>query len=135
MDAGDYRSDSRLCVTRSRRVPLWCRRRAQWRRGGVIRAQWRRRRATSSTSRIMSGVRRTGTRPELALRRALRAEGLRGYRVDARGLPGRPDIAFTRIRLAVFVDGAFWHGHPSKFQLGIAGRYWDEKIRGNQLRD
>jgi DNA mismatch endonuclease (patch repair protein) len=33
------------------------------------------------------------------------------------------------------VDGAFWHGHPSKFHLGISGAYWDAKIRGNQLRD
>lgn len=83
----------------------------------------------------MSAVGRAGTKPELALRTALRAEGFRGYRVDVRGLPGRPDISFSRAQLAVFVDGAFWHGHPSKFHDGIAGAYWDAKIRGNQLRD
>jgi DNA mismatch endonuclease (patch repair protein) len=83
----------------------------------------------------MSAVGRVGTKPELALRSALRAEGLRGYRVDVRSLPGRPDILFSRAQLAVFVDGAFWHGHPSKFHRGIAGAYWDAKIGGNQLRD
>lgn len=83
----------------------------------------------------MRAVRRAHTRPELALRRALGAAGLRGYRIDAGGLPGRPDIAFTRARLAVFVDGAFWHGHPSRFRPGIAGPYWDAKIAENRLRD
>jgi len=37
--------------------------------------------------------------------------------------------------LAVFVDGAFWHGHPSKFQAGKSGRFWDEKIERNRARD
>lgn len=65
----------------------------------------------------------------------MRDAGLRGYRVDARGLPGRPDIAFSRARLAIFVDGAFWHGHRSRYRRGIAGPYWDDKIAGNRLRD
>lgn len=94
-----------------------------------------RRRDPRITSRIMSAVRRVDTRPELALRRALWEAGLRGYRVDARGLPGRPDVVFSRARVAVFVDGAFWHGHRSRYRKGIAGAYWDEKIAGNRLRD
>jgi len=98
-------------------------------------ARWRRRRDVATTARIMSRVPRTDTKPEIALRRALWRRGLRGWRLDVASLPGRPDVCFARAKLAVFVDGAFWHGHPSKFHAGVAGPYWDEKIWGNRLRD
>jgi DNA mismatch endonuclease (patch repair protein) len=45
------------------------------------------------------------------------------------------DIAFTRWRVAVFVDGSFWHGHPSKWAPGHWKGYWDEKIKRNIARD
>jgi DNA mismatch endonuclease (patch repair protein) len=48
---------------------------------------------------------------------------------------GRPDIMFASARIAVFVDGRFWHGHPRFFTPGKSGRYWDSKIRKNQARD
>jgi DNA mismatch endonuclease, patch repair protein len=83
----------------------------------------------------MAAIRSRDTRPEIALRRALRARGLLGYRCHERRLPGKPDIAFTRWRLAVFIDGAFWHGHPDHFCFGTLGDYWDEKIRRTQERD
>ena len=83
----------------------------------------------------MSRIRRRDTAPELLLRRALWAQGLRGYRLDAASLPGRPDLAWSQQRVAVFVDGAFWHGHPSAFKAGKSGRYWDEKIVRNMERD
>lgn len=83
----------------------------------------------------MSRIRRRDTQPEILLRRALWAAGVRGYRTDDRRLPGRPDLAWTRRRLAVFVDGAFWHGHPSAYTPGRHGDYWDEKIRRNIERD
>jgi DNA mismatch endonuclease (patch repair protein) len=86
-------------------------------------------------SRIMSRIRRRDTKPELLLRKALWARGLRGYRLDFKQLPGRPDIVWTRHRLVVFVDGAFWHGHPSAFTHGKSGEYWDEKISRNIRRD
>ena len=86
-------------------------------------------------ARSMSRVRRRDTTPELALRRALRSRGHLGYRVDVRHLPGRPDLAWSRVRVAVFVDGAFWHGHPSRFRPGQHGVYWDEKIAHNVARD
>jgi DNA mismatch endonuclease (patch repair protein) len=86
-------------------------------------------------SRTMSRIRRRDTKPELLLRRAVWSRGLRGYRLDLRALPGRPDLAWTRRRVAVFVDGAFWHGHPSAFTPGKSGAYWDEKIPGNVRRD
>jgi DNA mismatch endonuclease (patch repair protein) len=61
--------------------------------------------------------------------------GVRGWRCHWPGPGGRIDIAFTRWRLAVFVDGSFWHGHPSKWQPGRWQGYWDEKIRRNIARD
>jgi DNA mismatch endonuclease (patch repair protein) len=86
-------------------------------------------------SKTMSRIRRRDTKPELALRRELRTRGLIGYRVDRKTLPGRPDISFGRARVAVFVDGAFWHGHASAFTPGKSGVYWDEKIARNIARD
>jgi DNA mismatch endonuclease (patch repair protein) len=86
-------------------------------------------------SYAMSRIRRRDTLPELMLRRAVWKAGLRGYRIDRRNLPGRPDISWGSKRVAVFVDGAFWHGHPSAFTPGKSGSYWDEKIKRNMERD
>lgn len=83
----------------------------------------------------MAAIRSKDTRPEYALRFALRELGLTGYRCHHPDLPGKPDIAFTRWRVAVFIDGAFWHGHPDYFTFGRLGGYWDEKIRRTQRRD
>lgn len=85
--------------------------------------------------RIMSAVKRSNTRPELILRKALWAAGVRGWRCDYAKAPGRPDLAWPRRRVAVFVDGAFWHGHPSRHKPGRSGRYWDDKIATNVARD
>ena len=89
--------------------------------------------ARSRNMAACSGSRDTG--PELALRRALFAIGLRGYRVHRTDIPGRPDLAWIGRRVAVFVDGAFWHGHPSAFRLGKSGAFWDRKIGDNIARD
>lgn len=75
------------------------------------------------------------TKPELALRRALWAAGVRGWRLHRKDLPGRPDLAFGKARLAVFVDGAFWHGREDKWWPGRSGDYWDKKIARNKERD
>ena len=83
----------------------------------------------------MASIRSKDTKPELLLRRALWRAGARGYRNHWRGPSGRIDIAFTRWKVAVFVDGSFWHGHPSKWQPGRWTGYWDEKIRRNIARD
>lgn len=83
----------------------------------------------------MSRLRTTGTGPELALRGELHRRGLR-YRVDVRGLPGRPDIVFTKARIAVQVDGCFWHGCPDH---AVAPRsnaaWWRDKLALNRSRD
>lgn len=85
--------------------------------------------------RAMRAVRRRDTRPEVALRRALWAAGIRGWRCDVPSLPGRPDLAFGRRRVAVFVDGGFWHGHPARFPRPGLSDYWLTKIRRNVERD
>lgn len=82
----------------------------------------------------MAAIRATNTKPELALRRALWRAGIRGWRCHVRALPGNPDLAFTRWKVAVFVDGAFWHGHPDHVRPG-ASDYWKTKIARTQERD
>ena len=84
----------------------------------------------------MSCIRKTDTAPELALRRALWAGGVRGWRLRAK-LPGTPDIVFSRARLAVFVDGCFWHGCPRcAIPTPRSNRsYWKPKIERNKVRD
>jgi DNA mismatch endonuclease (patch repair protein) len=82
----------------------------------------------------MSRVRVRDTGPELVLRRALWAAGIRGWRLHVTKLPGKPDLAFLGPRVAVFVDGAFWHGHPDYYH-GQSGPFWDAKIAANRERD
>ena len=89
----------------------------------------------ATRSRMMSAVKRKDTKPELALRTALRLRGLTGYRLHRKDVPGRPDLAWVGRRVAVFVDGAFWHGHPSAYRPGRSGLFWDTKIAGNIARD
>ena len=73
--------------------------------------------------------------PEVALRRELHRRGLR-FRVNVKGLPGRPDVALTRARVAVFVDGCFWHACPEHGVLPKANRqWWREKLETNVERD
>jgi DNA mismatch endonuclease, patch repair protein len=86
-------------------------------------------------SRVMSRIRSRDTKPELLLRRDLHRHGIRGWRCHAKNIPGKPDLAFTRWRVAVFVDGCFWHGHPDFFTPGKSGPYWDAKIARTQERD
>ncbi len=75
------------------------------------------------------------TGPEILMRRALHQLGLR-YRVNYRGLPGTPDIAFTRARIAVFVDGCFWHRCPEHGVLPKANRqWWTDKLQATVDRD
>jgi DNA mismatch endonuclease (patch repair protein) len=89
----------------------------------------------------MRAIRRRDTKPEKALRSLLHRAGYR-FRVDhpvVDGLPRpvRPDIAFTRARLAVFVDGCFWHGCPEhgRHSPGRNANYWSAKLARNRERD
>jgi DNA mismatch endonuclease (patch repair protein) len=85
-------------------------------------------------SQLMKRVRTRDTEPEVALRHALWGVGVRGWRLHPKDVPGRPDLVFRRKRLAVFVDGAFWHGHPGHY-WGQSGEFWDKKIARNRERD
>lgn len=92
---------------------------------------------TPQRSYIMSRIRAKNTKPELLLRNALWAKGIR-YRIHAKELPGKPDIVIRRYRLAIFVDGEFWHGHQwerTKGRIKSNRQFWWSKIERNIERD
>lgn len=88
--------------------------------------------------RTMQSTRGRDTSAELAVRSAVHARGLR-YRVSRRPIPTLPrtaDLVFTRARIAVFVDGCYWHGCPDHFRVpSTNAAYWRTKIEGNRARD
>ncbi len=88
-------------------------------------------------SRMMAGIRGKDTRPEMAVRRALTAAGIR-YRLHRRDLPGAPDLVMSGRRAVVFVHGCFWHRHEgcrhAKLPSSNAG-FWRAKLDRNVERD
>lgn len=90
-------------------------------------------------SRNMAAIRRRDTKPEVMVRSALHRRGYRfrkDYAIRLDGQLVRPDIAFTRQRVAVFIDGCFWHCCPEHGrQPGVNGEYWSPKLKGNVERD
>lgn len=94
-------------------------------------------RVSSQTSSRMKAIRRRDTEPELALRSYLRAWHL-FYRVCPCGLPGRPDVANSKRRWAVFVHGCFWHGHRGCRLASVPKtntQFWLGKFAANRERD
>lgn len=87
-------------------------------------------------SRMMSAVRRSGTKIEHQIRRDLHARGFR-FRVDVRELPGRPDLALRKHNAVIFVHGCFWHGHDCRlFRLPATRQdFWRTKLAANRQRD
>ena len=88
-------------------------------------------------SERMSGIRSKDTKPELFLRKYLFHKGFR-YRKNYKKLPGTPDIVFLKKKIAVFINGCFWHGHENcnLFKLPKTNRsFWKEKIEKNRNRD
>jgi DNA mismatch endonuclease (patch repair protein) len=85
----------------------------------------------------MSANRAKNTRPELTLRAQLYAEGVRGYRLHPKDVPGRPDISFRSQKLAVFINGCFWHRCPRcRLPLPKSNQeFWKEKFERNVKRD
>ena len=83
----------------------------------------------------MSRIRGKNTGPEVSLRKALWAAGIRGYRIHKKSVRNA-DIAFMRKRIAIFVDGCFWHGCPEHgtSPKNNAG-FWEKKIKGTMERD
>ena len=86
-------------------------------------------------SQQMSRIRGRDTQPELVIRRRLWAEGLR-YRLHFRTPGGRADIAFPGLKVAVFIDGCFWHGCPEHYvRPRSSTEFWSAKLRANVQRD
>ena len=87
--------------------------------------------------KIMSRIKSNNTSIEVLLRKALWHEGIR-YRKNYRILPGKPDIAITKYKIAVFCDGEFWHGKHwdiKKGDIKTNSEYWVNKIERNIMRD
>jgi DNA mismatch endonuclease (patch repair protein) len=87
-------------------------------------------------SRIMARIRSRGnSATELRFVQLLRSFKIKGWRRGST-LPGRPDFVFYRQRVAVFIDGDFWHGNPRCFRVPKSNvEYWTNKIKGNRRRD
>jgi len=95
--------------------------------------------SAESRSRIMRSIKSKDTKPEMMVRKFLFAEGYR-YRLHPKHLPGRPDLAFSGRRKAIFVHGCFWHQHsnehcPIRVVPSSNKGYWTPKLRRNVARD
>lgn len=99
----------------------------------------------SKRSQVMAQIRSTGNKAtELAMIGVFRAEGVTGWRrgqvvrvaTRAGSMRIRPDFVFRPRRVVVFVDGEFWHGHPTRCRIPTTRRaWWAKKIAGNRARD
>lgn len=91
--------------------------------------------SAAKRSALMARIRGTNTTPELALRRALGQMGLR-YRVSPPEVFGQPDVVLARSKVAVFVDGCFWHGCKVHYVRPSNNReFWASKLEANRARD
>jgi DNA (cytosine-5)-methyltransferase 1 len=87
-------------------------------------------------SRIMREVPSKNSSAEMQFRRVLWEAGVRGFRLHSSKLPGRPDVVFPRQKVAVFVDGCFWHGCPKCYRAPKSHQeYWNMKVERNRKRD
>jgi DNA mismatch endonuclease (patch repair protein) len=92
---------------------------------------------TKQRSELMGKIKSQNTKPELKLRKALWNLGYR-YRKNVRKLPGKPDIVFAKHKMAIFVDGEFWHGYnwgEKKTKIKTNREFWIPKIERNIQRD
>ena len=94
--------------------------------------------STARRSEIMSHIKSKDTSIELLVRRKLFSMGYR-YRVNYKALPGKPDIVFTRKKIAIFIHGCYWHGHDCGSHYAHASQsnkaYWGTKIERTKQRD
>lgn len=90
-----------------------------------------------TTKKVMKSNKGKGTGPEVILRKALRDAGHPGYRLNWKKVPGRPDIAYPGKKVAIFVNGCFWHRCP-KCNLPLPKThidFWEQKFKRNIERD
>ena len=85
----------------------------------------------------MSANKAKNTGPELILRKAMRKQRIIGYRLHKKDIPGRPDISFGPERLAIFINGCFWHRCPTcRLPLPNSNKdFWKDKFKKNKARD
>jgi DNA mismatch endonuclease (patch repair protein) len=90
-----------------------------------------------ATSKMMQANKAKNTKPEVLLRKMLWINGLRGYRLHPKQLPGKPDISFSKVKLAVFINGCFWHRCPTcNLSLPKSNTdFWKKKFDANVARD
>ena len=92
---------------------------------------------TKKRSELMAKIRARNSKPEVALRKTLWHFGFR-YRCNVKNLIGKPDIVFTGLKIVIFVDGDFWHGHnwaQKKEKIHSNRAFWVPKIERNMQRD
>jgi len=91
----------------------------------------------ANVSRVMSSNKAKNTKPELRLRKALYADGVRGYRLNWKKVPGKPDIAFPGRKISIFINGCYWHRCPHcELPLPKTNtEFWKEKFDKNIKRD
>lgn len=87
-------------------------------------------------SEMMAGIKSKNTKPELIIRRSLHRRGLR-YRLQAKHLPGKPDIFLRKYNAAIFIHGCFWHAHGCHlFKMpSTRTEFWTSKFEENKSRD
>jgi DNA mismatch endonuclease (patch repair protein) len=90
----------------------------------------------SERSERMSRIRNADTKPEMIVRRLIHGMGYR-YRLHAKNLPGKPDLAFSPRHKVIFVHGCFWHQHGcGQYRMPkTRQRFWEPKLAGNKARD
>ena len=87
-------------------------------------------------SEIMKKVKSKNTSVEIKFRQELWKSGIRGWRTCQKGIPGKPDVVYKGRKIAIFVDGCFWHGCPVCDRSPKSGdKYWENKINKNAARD
>ena len=93
--------------------------------------------SSEATRHVMQANKSKNTKPELMVRRALREAGLTGYRVHWKKAPGRPDICFVGRRVAIFVNGCYWHRCPycALPRPRSHPEFWEAKFARNRERD
>lgn len=92
----------------------------------------------SQRSHAMRRVKSKDTTPELLVRRLLRSMGHSGYRLHRKDIPGNPDLVWIGRRLAIFINGCFWHGHSCPRGARTPktrAEYWGKKIERTRQRD
>lgn len=90
---------------------------------------------TKQRSKTMAKIKGKNSRPEMLLRQALWAKNMR-FRIHRKDLPGKPDLVIEKYRLAIFVDGDFWHGYGlDKRNFNSNQAFWVPKLKRNMQRD